>query len=141
MLAPLWKRSVYLACLAAGTLTLVLSCSDARPLPQPVSADAGPDCEVGTSGCACDVITGCRTGLLCIASKCFPTEGGQGGVPNDSDVMRPPGYGGGTSSSADDAGATPPRDASTDAAAASDAAGGADTGAPVPDAAGVGDAS
>src|SRR5688572_26680967 len=124
MLNHVCKRSLRLACLSLGSIMLALSCSDAKPLPAPDAPDAGPACDLGTSGCSCAPVTGCRLGLLCVAGKCLPTEGGQGGVPNDSDVPNLPGYGGDGPSVEDDAG-TPPTDASQDAAPPA-----ADTGAP-----------
>jgi hypothetical protein len=125
MLDPFSKRPLRLTCLAVASILLALSCSDDEPAPAPVTTpDAGPACETGTSGCACDLVTGCELGLLCIARVCLPTEGGQGGVPNDSDVPDLPGYGGDGPSVEDDAGSTPePSDA-----AVADAA--PDTGAP-----------
>jgi hypothetical protein len=128
MLDHVLKRSLGLACLGLGSVLFALSCSDAKPLRAPDSPDAGgPACDLGTSGCACAPVTGCRLGLLCIANRCLPTEGGQGGVPNDSDVPDLPGYGGNGPTFEDDAGTTPTpsADASTDAAAPE-----ADTGAP-----------
>lgn len=127
MLAPALKRPLRLACFALSTLLLALSCSDEEPLPSAEGPDGGvPACELGTSGCGCAPVTGCRAGLLCIAMKCLPTEGGQGGVPNDSDVPDLPSYGGGGPTLEDDGGTTPSADAAVDAAPAPD------TGAPPP---------
>lgn len=132
MLDHVLKRSLRVACLGLGSVILALSCSDAKPLPPPASADAGVDCELGTSGCGCAPVTGCRIGLLCISQRCLPTEGGQGGVPNDSEVPNLPGYGGDGPTYEDDAGSTPVADAATDAAVAEPDSGAAPT--PDPDA-------
>ncbi|MET0409655.1 MAG: hypothetical protein ABW217_00095 [Polyangiaceae bacterium] len=126
------KRSLRLACLGLGSVIFALSCSDAKPVPAPVRPDAGVECELGTSGCGCDPITGCNLGLLCISRRCLPTEGGQGGVPNDSEVPNLPGYGGDGPTLENDAGSTPIVDASTDAAVAEPDSGAAP--APAPDA-------
>jgi hypothetical protein len=158
MFAHVWKRFVSLTCLAGSAALFVFSCSEARPLPPKGDDDAGAvSCDVGTSGCACDSVTGCRVGLLCISGKCLPTEGGQGGVPNDSNVPDLPGYGGTRSTAPGDGGTSPaPEDASVSDASVSDASvsdaslDDTDTGAPVEpppggggslDAAGGGDAS
>lgn len=137
MLRHVLKRSIGLASLGLGSVLFALSCSDPKPLTAPERPDAGPACDLGTSGCACAPVTGCRLGLLCIANRCLPTEGGEGGVPNDSDVPSLPGYGG-NAPTFEDGGATPApiADAALDAAAAQPPA---DTGAPLtpePDAGG-----
>jgi hypothetical protein len=120
MLDHVLKRSLCVAGLGLGSVLFALSCADAKPVREPESPDAGaPACELGTSGCGCAPVTGCRLGLLCVANRCLPTEGGQGGVPNDSDVPNLPDYGGGPTLE-DDAGTTPIVDAATDAAAAED---------------------
>jgi hypothetical protein len=122
MLDHVLKRSLRLACFVLGSVVFAFACSDAKPLPAPESPDAGAaECELGTSGCGCARVTGCQLGLLCVANRCLPTEGGQGGVPNDSDVPDLPDYGGSGPTLDDDAGSTPIVDASTP---------GADTGVP-----------
>jgi hypothetical protein len=94
MLDHVLKRSLCVAGLGLGSVLFALSCADAKPVREPESPDAG-------------------------APACLPTEGGQGGVPNDSDVPNLPDYGGGPTLE-DDAGTTPIVDAATDAAAAED---------------------
>jgi hypothetical protein len=136
MINPVWKRSLCLACLGLGSVVLAVSCSDATPQSPPVeSPDAGPGCELGTSGCTCAPVTGCRLGLLCVGNRCLPTEGGQGGVPNDSNVPDLPSYGGDGPTLEDDAG-NAPADAALDAAPDEPTA---DTGAPPAADAAVGD--